>query len=65
MKISLFTLTGQNMKTIGNALYKIIFAGKEGCWKWNLWCTPVKVHHHINNNQVLFGDKMELNSSIS
>ena len=46
----------------GISPYNIIFDDKKGCWRWNLWCTPVKVHHHMNTDQL---DKKELYSSIS
>ena len=37
---------------------------KKGHWKWNLWCTPVKVYNE-NIDQHGFGDKMEMNLTIS
>ena len=48
-----------NRKKHGNngiALCKIIVDDKKGCWKWNLLCTPVKVHN-MDTDQLVFGDK--------
>ena len=60
MRISLFAFRGAN----GIVLYKIIFRDKKECWKWNLWCTPVKIHN-MDADQLVFGTKKEPNSSIS
>ena len=48
----------------GIAFDKIIFDDKKGYWKWNHWCTTVKVHCHIENGQVVFCNKIKLNLSI-
>ena len=51
------------MSKIGIVLYKIIFDDRKGHWKWNLWCTSVKVHN-VDTDQLEFSDKKELNLSI-
>ena len=52
------------MSKNGIVLYKTIFDDKEECWKWNLSCTPVKVHNKYTD-QLLFGDKKEISLSTS
>ena len=54
----MFVLMGDNV------LCKIIFDDKKGCWKWNLGCTPVKVHN-IETDKLIFGNEKELILSIS
>ena len=44
------------MKKNGIILYKIIFDHNKGCWKWNLWCTPVKIHN-TDTDQLVIGEK--------
>ena len=57
-------INGKQCGSNGIVLCKIIFDDKEGHWKLNLLCTPVKVHN-VDTDQLAFCDKKEVKLSMT